>query len=217
LPGQARVTAPRGAAYAGSLAGQIAVEPIMRTSLAVPLLSFAYTGYRGSHIAVVPMPGPQRNCPYAPAGSNAHISLIVLSDRGDTLRASRILLQPNQAQGGSRDSLVATTPSPSGRVELGPLEVGEYRLTVSAAGRQVARSRVGFCQNDTLHLRAVLVPVSTSQPLILMGPGKPLSICQLTSAWTCHGAAVGSYMFEATRPAGDGSQARRTPQVMRGR
>lgn len=120
-------------------------------------VSLACTGGSRSGFLITPELEPLRRCPRAPVGSDAHLSLLVLSNRGDTLRSARIRLAGRSASGAVQPTLEPSAPSASGEYLLGPFPVGQYLLTVSDSGWQTARMRLTYCGDSHFRLKAVLV------------------------------------------------------------
>jgi hypothetical protein len=131
--------------------------------LAIVSFCLACAGRSHSGFLMVPQSEPMRECPYAPSGSDARLSLLVLSNLGDTLRSARIRLTGNTASGAVQPTLERSAPSTSGIYDLGPFLVGKYLLTVSDSGWQSAHTKLTYCGDNHLLLKAVLVPMDSAK------------------------------------------------------
>lgn len=113
----------------------------------------------GSHFLIAPAPrsGPVESCPYAPIGSDVYIRVLAVTEHDDTLRTAQVSLRGGGLNGQIMP-VTLTAPGEDGVYTFGPVEVGDYRLTVADSGRHPARIRLQFCHNESVSLRAVLVP-----------------------------------------------------------
>jgi hypothetical protein len=127
-------------------------------------VSLACAGGNRSGFLMTPQLEPIQRCPHAPVGSDARLSLLVLSNRGDTLRSARIRLAGRSALGAVQPTMEPSAPSASGEYDLGPFPVGEYLLTVTDSGWQTARMRLTYCGDSHFRLKAVLVPTGPTRP-----------------------------------------------------
>jgi hypothetical protein len=119
-------------------------------------VSLGCASHTRSGFIVPPQAGIIEHCSSAPSGSDARLSLIVLTERGDTLRTARIRFIGTTAGGAIQPVMELEAASPSGAYELGPFPVGQYQLSVSDSGRQTAYATAKFCNSIQLHLQAVL-------------------------------------------------------------
>jgi hypothetical protein len=131
--------------------------------LVVVSVSLACAGGSRSGFLMTPQMEPIQRCPYVPVGSDARLSLLVLSNRGDTLRSARIRLTGKTASGAVQPTLELSAPSSAGESDFGPFPVGEYLLTVSDSGWQTAHTRLTYCGDAHFRLKAVLVPAAAAR------------------------------------------------------
>ncbi len=102
--------------------------------------------------------GLLRSCPGTPTGSEAQLRLLVLTDRGDTLRSAKVQLRTDARGSISSATREWASAGPMGIYEVGPLEAATYDITVQDTGRQPAYMRVRFCDSSTLEAHAILPP-----------------------------------------------------------
>jgi len=96
-------------------------------------------------------------CPYVPAGHDSWLSIVAVSPAGDTIPNARVHLTGTLWRpAGERPATPTDSTSPTGIFAIGPLEVGEYHLTVEAPHRRSATQKLKFCGDATVTLRAVL-------------------------------------------------------------
>lgn len=160
LPGRFPERAPAPQVMRG-VAAMALVDIAMHPSLTALLcLTVSCASRPSSRIMAIPQPRPTSSCPNAPIGDNANITLVILSELGDTLRAAQVRLTGRTPAGPTRP-LELNAPSAAGVYQLGPLPVGDYQLTVADSGRRSAHIRVRFCADGTATLQAILVPVAS--------------------------------------------------------